>query len=96
MTPEHVSCVIQINTDDKDWVSDSPYLHSFDKLDENHQQMDEHRLSETMKEIGFHKILRSVEPLPNGKSFVRADYKKQIITDRSRENRDQKIWKKEL
>ena len=27
VNPEYVSCVIQLNTDDKPWVSDSPYLH---------------------------------------------------------------------
>ena len=32
--PEYVSCVIQINTDEAQWVSDSPYLHAFDRLDD--------------------------------------------------------------
>ena len=38
--PEYVSCVIQINTDTAQWVSDSPYLHAFDRLDEVHHQME--------------------------------------------------------
>lgn len=75
VNPEYVSCVIQINADEKHWVSDSPYLHLFDRLEEIHQQMDERQLSETMKEIGYYKILYSSEPLPNAKSLVRVDYK---------------------
>ena len=44
VNPEYVSCLIQINVDDKQWVSDSPYLHVFDRLDEVHHQMDEKSL----------------------------------------------------
>ncbi len=51
VNPEYVSCVIQINTDDKQWVSDSPYLHAFDRLDEVHHQMDEKTLSTKMIEV---------------------------------------------
>ena len=41
--PKYVSCIIQINIDDS-WVSDSPYIHVFDKLDEVHHQMEENLL----------------------------------------------------
>ncbi len=34
--PQYISCVIQINIDEHQWVSDSPYLHAFDRLDEVH------------------------------------------------------------
>ena len=47
--PKYVSCVIQINTDEKQWVSDSPYLHAFDRLDEVHHQMEENALTDAMK-----------------------------------------------
>ena len=77
--PEYVSCVIQINTDDKQWVSDSPYLHAFDRLDEVHQQMDENTLSSKMKGAGYKDILRTRIPLPNGKAFVRMDFQSVII-----------------
>ena len=76
ITPEYVSCVIQINTDEKQWVSDSPYLHAFDRLDEVHHQMEEAALSAAMQEIGYAEILRSSVSLPNGKAFVRIDYQK--------------------
>ena len=72
--PKYCSCVIQINTDTKQWVSDSPYLHAFDRLDEVHHQMEEDALEKAMKEIGYSLIHRSIETLPNGKALVRMDF----------------------
>ena len=72
--PEYVSCVIQINTDTAQWVSDSPYIHAFDKLDEVHHQMEEDALEKAMKEIGYSLIYRSIETLPNAKALVRMDF----------------------
>ncbi len=74
--PEYVSCVIQSNTDDTQWVSDSPYLHAFDRLDEVHHQMDEKTLSLKMQEIGYNGILQTTTPLPNGKALSRIDFQK--------------------
>ena len=74
--PEYVSCVIQINTDEASWVSDSPYLHAFDRLDEVHCQMEENALANAMAEIGYKKILNECEDLPNGKALVRIDFKR--------------------
>ena len=54
--PGYVSCVIQINTDEAQWVSDSPYLHAFDRLDEVHCQMEENALITSMERIGYSKI----------------------------------------
>lgn len=76
--PSWVSCVIQINTDTAAWVSDSPYLHDFDRLDEVHHQMEEKALTEAMKAIGYEEALRKALPLPNGKQLVRLDYRKTI------------------
>ena len=75
--PEYVSCVIQINTDEAQWVSDSPYLHTFDRLDEVHCQMEENALITSMKEIGYCTILNELDPLPNGKALQRIDFRKQ-------------------
>ena len=72
--PEYISCVIQINTDEEQWVSESPYLHAFDRLDEVHHQMEEAALTAAMKEIGFSLILQESCPLPNGKALVRLDF----------------------
>ena len=74
--PEYVSCVIQINTDAKQWVSESPYLHVFDRLDEVHHQMEEAALTDAMNEIGYSLILQESFPLPNGKALVRLDFQK--------------------
>ena len=74
--PKYVSCVIQINTDTKNWVSDSPYLHAFDGLDTVHHQMEETALTEAMKEIGYSLILKDVKDLPNGKALVRLDFER--------------------
>ena len=76
IAPEYVSVGIQINTDEKSWVSDSPYLHAFDRLDEVHHQMEEQALTGCLKEIGYEFIRTSREDLPNGKALVRLDYKK--------------------
>ncbi|MCR5316922.1 MAG: YjjG family noncanonical pyrimidine nucleotidase [Treponema sp.] len=75
--PTYLSCVIQINTDEEQWVSDSPYLHAFDRLDEVHCQMEAEKLISSMEQIGYKKLSQKTEPLPNGKALERIDFKKQ-------------------
>ena len=77
--PAYVSCVIQIDTDEAQWVSDSPYLHAFDRLDEVHCRMEESMLNAALEKAGYEGILRDAVSLPNGKQFVRLDYKKKTI-----------------
>ncbi len=72
--PLYISCVIQINTDEACWVSDSPYLHAFDGLDSVHCQMEETALTDSLEKIGYKKILSESNPLPNGKVLVRIDF----------------------
>ena len=72
--PRYVSCVIQINETDKQWVSDSPYIHAFDGLDSVHCQMEESKLTDTLEKIGYKKIKKAEDALPNGKHLVRIDY----------------------
>lgn len=76
IAPEYVSCIIQINTDEEVWVSESPYIHAFDGLDRIHHQMGEDRLIEAMEEIGFENVLQSSEALPNGKKLARLDFRR--------------------
>ena len=76
VNPDYVSCAIQINTDEKNWVSDSPYIHVFDRLDEVHCQMEQDALASIMESAGYQKIIEKSEPLPNGKALVRMDFKK--------------------
>ena len=78
INPEYISCVIQINTDEEMWVSDSPYIHAFDGLNEIHHQMESDVLNEKMYSIGFKLILQDMTELPNSKALVRQDYKKMI------------------
>ena len=73
--PEYVSCVIQINKDVHNWVSDSPYLHAFDRLDEVHSQMEEQGLKKAMEEIGYGVLMVKSYGLPNGKELLRMDFK---------------------
>ena len=79
VNPDYISCVIQINTDEENWVSDSPYIHAFDRLDEVHCQMEQGALTAAMKEAGYEKILEESWPLPNGKALVRLDFKKESL-----------------
>ncbi len=71
--PSYVSIVIQINMDDKDWVSDSPYLHSFDRLDEVHHQMESSVIESVMSKAGYLLLSQNEYPLPNGKALLRMD-----------------------
>ena len=70
----YVSCIIQINVDEGAWVSDSPYLHSFDGLDAVHHQMEEQSLIKAMNEIGYSLLKTAETPLPNGKKLVMLDF----------------------
>ena len=72
--PRYVSCIIQINTDMKNWVSDSPYLHCFDRLDDIHHEIKEDELGDVMSKIGYRVRNRFVKELPNGKALMRLDY----------------------
>ena len=78
INPEYISCVIQINNDEEMWVSDSPYIHAFDGLDEIHHQMESDVLNEKMNSIGFKLILQDITELPNSKALVMQDYQKMI------------------
>lgn len=75
ISPEYVSAIIQINTD-TDFVSNSPYIHVFDRLDEVYHQIEENDLIIAMKHINYKKIVTKVENLPNGKKLIRIDFTK--------------------
>lgn len=71
--PSCVSCVIQLDSDEG-FVSDSPYLHTFDCLASVHRQISQEALGNAMKAIGYSRIFKSETELPNGKSLVRLDF----------------------
>lgn len=73
VNPQYVSCVIQVNTG-ASFVSDSPYIHVFDRLDEVHHQMEEHALDHAMSQLRYKKKARAEKELPNGKRLIRVDF----------------------
>ena len=75
VNPKYVSCIIQINIEGN-WVSDSPYLHVFDGLEQVHHQLEAHALENTMLEIGYHAIKTLEHMLPNGKKLVQIDFER--------------------
>ena len=76
VNPKYVSCIIQINIGDN-WVSDSPYIHVFDDLEQVHHQVEEHTLEDAMLEIGYHSIKTLEHMLPNEKKLVQIDFERQ-------------------
>lgn len=78
VNPKFVSCIIQINIEDN-WVSDSPYLHVFDGLEQVHHQMEEQALEQAMEAIGYHTIKTLEHLLPNGKKLVQMDFEVYMI-----------------
>ena len=82
VSPRYVSCVIQVNRDDS-FVSDSPYLHVFDDLEQVYHQVDRNGLTKAMEQIGYRLTFEKEKALPNGKSLLRLDFE----TDASAEYR---------
>lgn len=82
VTPAYVSCVIQIN-EAEGFVSESPYLHAFDRLQEVHHQMEREKLTESLMAIGYGLINVREHPLPNGKKLVRLDYSRKKMIFRA-------------
>ncbi len=75
VNPKYVSCIIQINIEDN-WVSDSPYLHVFDGLEQVHHQMEEQALKKAMLEINYNPIKTLEYMLPNEKKLVQIDFER--------------------
>lgn len=75
VNPKYVSCIIQINMEDS-WVSDSPYLHVFDGLEQVYHQMEEQALEKAMIEIDYQVISTLEHILPNGKKLVQIDFER--------------------
>lgn len=75
--PRYVSCIIQVNADEM-FVSDSPFLHVFDKVEEVHHKIEEKQLNQKMYDIGYVPIVRDERRLPNDKYLVRLDYERRM------------------
>ncbi|WP_322173713.1 class I SAM-dependent methyltransferase [Acutalibacter caecimuris] len=72
----HISCVIQMSGDPKqNFVSDSPYQSQLESIGALYQDVDERRLCINLARCGYTQILRKEYGLPNGKRFVRLDFR---------------------
>ena len=71
--PRYVSCVIQIDAN-TEFVSDSPYIHVFDRLAEVHHQINQNEFISALNQVAYKEILYKEEALPNGKKLVRSDF----------------------
>lgn len=71
--PRYVSCGIQVDAD-SGFVSESPYLHAFDGLEQIHRQICAAALSDALAEIGYQQTDTAEYPLPNGKKLVKSDF----------------------
>lgn len=76
--PKYISCGIQIDTGDG-FVSDSPYLHSFDGLNSIHHRIEREELIQSMYDIRYKLVSIKEYPLPNGKKLVQADFESSVI-----------------
>lgn len=72
--PKYVSCIIQINIEDC-WISNSPYLHVFDNLNQIHHQIEAQELEKTMLQINYDWIRTLEYMLPNKKKLLQLDFK---------------------
>lgn len=70
---KYASVVIQVNKQ-QGFVSDSPYLKAFERLDEVHCLMEEEVLISKMENQKYELICKKKEDLPNGKVLVRLDF----------------------
>lgn len=70
---KYVSMIIQVNDGDT-FVSDSPYLHVFDDLNQVHHQIKEDELILLMNKTGYNLITIDNQLLPNNKKLVQLDF----------------------
>lgn len=73
VSPEYLSCITQKDLG-VSFVSDSPYLRSFDRLREVHRNIDPDELSDGLSRHGYRRDLLSETSLPNGKLLIRSDF----------------------
>jgi hypothetical protein len=74
-----VSCVIQVNPDGTA-VSHSGFEHVFEAIAMQREEEDEGLIATSMEETGFAPTYCAVYNLPNGKQFIRLDFKKGAST----------------
>lgn len=70
-----VSCVIQVNGQ-ASFVSRSKHQSIFDPIEAVHREIHREELLGAMENLGFQSIAEEAYPLPNGKTFLRLDFRK--------------------
>jgi hypothetical protein len=73
-----ISCVIQVNPDGVD-LSKSGFEHVFEDIANQRGEEKEDLIVPAMNENGFTLINRAIYDLPNGKQFIRLDFKNSVI-----------------
>lgn len=71
--PRYVSCVLQRNPAEA-WVSDSPYIRTFDRLEAVHHTVGSRSLRSAMTAAGWRTVYEEEYPLPDGKRLARQDF----------------------
>lgn len=72
----NVSCVIQGIQSEQSFVSESPYQAELQGIGELHRDVDEAELIAEMYLYGYSLVHRETYVLPNGKQFIRLDFKR--------------------
>lgn len=76
--PQYVSTVLQQNSD-TGFVSESPYMATFDEISKIHTDISRVQLVDAMLKIGYDIILFEEYFLPNYKKFIRLDFKYNLL-----------------
>ncbi len=74
VAPKYISCIIQQNPKEKNWVSQSPYLHAFDDLEAVHHHIEVTILAKKLADIGYKPLKKSIYHLPDGKALIQMDF----------------------
>lgn len=72
--PKYISCGTQTDRGGEGFVSDSPFIHSFDGLNSVHRSIDAEELAKHLSGIGYELTAKEEYPLPNGKALIRTDF----------------------
>lgn len=72
----NVSCVIQGIKSEQSFVSESPYQAKLQGISELHRDVDEMEFIAEMNQCGYCLAYRETYVLPNGKQFIRLDFKR--------------------
>ena len=76
VNPNFIFCVIQVDSNNENFVSESKYIHKFDSLESIHNNINSEELTEVLNNIGYKKVVENKNNLPNKKILLQLDYAK--------------------